>query len=82
MFYILAMVFATVLFTVPSAIGAILEDLDSLHLYREELGHVCRAGNAESGRRTEEGSGFGETPSVEGSARDSSGRWDGSNARF
>lgn len=40
---------AIVLFTVPSAIGVILEDLDSLHLYQEELGHVCRSSNVESG---------------------------------
>lgn len=40
---------AIVLFTVPSAIGGILEDLDSLHLYQEELGHVCRSSNVESG---------------------------------
>lgn len=37
------------LFTVPNAIGGILEDLDSLHLYQEELGHVCRTSNVESG---------------------------------
>lgn len=40
---------AIVLFTIPSAIGGILEDLDSLHLYQEELGHVCRSSNIESG---------------------------------
>lgn len=40
---------AIVLFTVPNAIGGILEDLDSLHLYQEELGHVCRTSNVESG---------------------------------
>lgn len=42
---------AIVLFTVPSAIGGILEDLDSLHLYQEELGHVCQTSNVESGPR-------------------------------
>lgn len=40
---------AIVLFTVPNAIGGILEDLDSLHLYQEELGHVCQTSNVKSG---------------------------------
>lgn len=31
----------------------ILQDLDSLHLYREELGHVCQPRNIESGQRTD-----------------------------
>lgn len=42
---------AIVLYTVPNAIGGILEDLDSLHLYQEELGHVCQTRNVESGPR-------------------------------
>lgn len=45
---------AIVLFTVPNAIGGILEDLDSLHLYQEELGHVCQTSNVESGPRAAE----------------------------
>ncbi|KAH8151947.1 uncharacterized protein LAJ45_03940 [Morchella importuna] len=42
--YILTVLGAVAVFTVPSAVGKILEDVDNLHLYREELKHVCRSG--------------------------------------
>lgn len=56
------------LFTVPNAIGGILEDLDSLHLYQEELGHVCRVRNVESGSQANRKSGAKKTPDNEDNA--------------